>query len=56
MNWFHLLTIIFVIAKLTGYVSWSWWLVFLPSILTVGLGLVVLCAVLALGVIAAVLD
>jgi len=25
-----LLTIVFVIAKLTGFVAWSWWFVFLP--------------------------
>lgn len=24
------LTIIFVIAKLTGYITWSWWWVFSP--------------------------
>lgn len=26
-----LLTIIFVIAKLGGYINWSWWLVFAPA-------------------------
>lgn len=26
-----LLTIVFVIAKLAGYISWSWWLVFTPT-------------------------
>lgn len=25
-----LLTVIFVIAKITGYITWSWWLVFAP--------------------------
>jgi hypothetical protein len=25
-----LLTIVFVIAKITGYISWSWWAVFSP--------------------------
>ena len=25
-----LLTLIFVIAKITGYITWSWWLVFSP--------------------------
>jgi len=25
-----ILTIIFVIAKITGYIAWSWWLVLLP--------------------------
>ena len=35
-----ILTIIFVIAKVTGYVDWSWWLVFLPTILSIGIGLI----------------
>ncbi len=25
-----LLTVVFVIAKLTGYITWSWWWVFSP--------------------------
>ena len=36
-NFLHLLTLIFVVAKLTGYLSWSWWLVFTPSIISVAL-------------------
>ena len=38
----HILTLIFVIAKILGYISWSWWIVFLPSILGVALGLTIL--------------
>ena len=37
----HILTIIFVIAKILGYINWSWWLVFLPSLISLGLGLVI---------------
>lgn len=29
------LTIIFVICKLFGVITWSWWLVFLPEIIAV---------------------
>ena len=29
-----LLTLVFVIAKLVGVISWSWWLVFLPVLAT----------------------
>jgi len=29
------LTLIFVTAKLLGYVDWSWWLVLLPGIIKV---------------------
>lgn len=32
-----LLTIIFVIAKLAGIITWSWWVVFSP----VGVGLII---------------
>ena len=37
----HILTIIFVIAKIVGYINWSWWLVLLPSLISIGLGLVI---------------
>ena len=39
----EILTIIFVICKLLGVISWSWWLVLLPEILAVVLyaGLIV---------------
>lgn len=29
------LTIIFIIAKLIGIINWSWWLCFLPAIISV---------------------
>lgn len=32
-----LLTIVFVVLKLTGVIAWSWWLVFLPMIISWGL-------------------
>ena len=28
-----LLTIVFIVLKLTGYISWSWWLVLLPVLI-----------------------
>lgn len=40
MNWLHLLTVIFVIAKIFNYLAWSWWLVFLPSIVSLTIALV----------------
>lgn len=33
----ELLTIVFVVLKLTGVITWSWWLVLLPEIIAVGL-------------------
>lgn len=32
MGFTELLTIIFVLLKVFGVVSWSWWVVFLPEI------------------------
>ena len=37
----EILTIIFVLLKGFGVISWSWWLVFLPEIIAVGLYIVV---------------
>jgi hypothetical protein len=30
MNFFTLLTVLFIGLKLTNYINWSWWLVLLP--------------------------
>lgn len=35
MGFCEILTIVFVVLKLLGVVSWSWWLVFLPEIIAV---------------------
>jgi len=37
-----LLTIVFVVLKLTGVISWSWWWVFSPLLISAGLFVVVL--------------
>lgn len=37
-----LLTLIFITLKLTGYIDWSWWLVLLPSIISIGLLVILL--------------
>lgn len=33
MGFTEILTIIFVILKVTGHIDWSWWIVFLPEII-----------------------
>lgn len=38
----EILTIIFVLLKAFGVINWSWWLVFLPEIIAVGLYVLVL--------------
>ena len=40
MGFTEILTIIFVLLKVFGVISWSWWLVFLPEIIAVGLHVV----------------
>lgn len=39
LPFFPLLCLIFVIAKLWGYITWSWWLVFAPIIIGPALAL-----------------
>ncbi|OTA50500.1 hypothetical protein BHL91_00900 [Limosilactobacillus reuteri] len=36
------LTVLFVILKILGVITWSWWIVFLPLIAVYGLGAVIL--------------
>jgi hypothetical protein len=55
-----ILTIIFVIAKLVGGISWSWWWVFSPLWISalLGIGIVVVVFVIAaiIAIIAALLN
>lgn len=41
VNYFHILTLIFVIAKLFEKIDWSWFYVLLPSIASLGIGLII---------------
>lgn len=47
MNYFHILTLIFVGFKLANVLQWSWWLVLLPSLISFGVGLVILIGLAA---------
>lgn len=47
---FSILTIIFVIGKVFGFINWSWWLVFLPTIIGVGITLLIML-VIVIGII-----
>ena len=40
MGIFEVVTIVFVVLKLTGVIAWSWWLVLLPEIIAIGLYIV----------------
>lgn len=33
MGFAEILTIVFIVLKLTGYISWAWWQVLLPEII-----------------------
>jgi len=45
MTFFQLLTILFVGLKLTGLITWSWWLVLSPLYLPFVIGLVIILLV-----------
>ena len=42
MGFTELLTLIFIVLKLLGTISWSWWLVLLPEIIATAIYLLVL--------------
>lgn len=35
MGFTEILTIVFIVLKLTGFIDWAWWLVLLPEIIAV---------------------
>lgn len=37
MGFLEVLTIIFIVLKVVGVISWSWWLVLSPVIIAVGI-------------------
>lgn len=41
LSFFNILTIIFVVAKILGFINWSWWLVFTPTFLCIGIYILV---------------
>ncbi len=49
IGFFGLLTIVFIVLKLTGYITWSWWWVLSPTLFCIGVVLLILtiAAVLA---------
>ena len=50
-----LLTIVFVISKLFGKITWSWWWVFSPLWIFAGIVVVILTALLALWILSELL-
>jgi len=50
------LTIVFVIAKLWGVINWSWWLVFLPVLIPLGIVLLIFLLILITLVVVVIMD
>lgn len=44
------LTLIFVVLKLVGVIDWSWWWVLSPTLISIGLWLIVVAIVVAIEV------
>ena len=44
MGFAEVLTIVFVVLKLTGYIGWEWWQVLLPEIIAVCI-YIILCVI-----------
>lgn len=42
MGFTEVLTIVFIVLKLLGVISWSWWLVCLPEIIAVAFYLIII--------------
>ena len=51
-----ILTIIFVIAKLLEVITWSWWMIFLPAMIGVAIGALIMIILLAIMIVASEMD
>lgn len=49
--WLHALTIIFTCFKILGYIDWSWWIVFTPSLIAVAIAILMIAGVVGLALI-----
>ncbi|AVK85427.1 transmembrane Fragile-X-F protein [Lysinibacillus sp. B2A1] len=50
----EVLTVVFIVLKLTDVISWSWWLVLLPAIISFSIYIFILVVKLIMVVIAVV--
>ena len=41
MGFCEVLTIVFVVLKLIGVISWSWWTVFSPELIGIGVAIII---------------
>jgi hypothetical protein len=49
MNWLHFFTALLIVAKIAGAITFSWWCVFAPSILSITLAMLIIAVVLVIG-------
>lgn len=56
IGFFGLLTLVFVVAKIGGWIDWSWWWVFSPLLISVAIACALLVGVLAVAAIATLLE
>lgn len=42
INYMHILTIVFIVLKLCGVISWNWIYVILPSLISIALTIIVI--------------
>ena len=50
LSFLNMLTLIFVIAKVLGLVTFSWWLVFMPTLIQVAVVMLVFVVVMIVAV------
>jgi len=56
LSFTSILTLIFVLCKLTHYIDWSWWWVLSPILIGAAFGFLVLAIIAIIVVVAAVLK
>jgi len=56
IRFLNLLTLVLLVLKATGVLNIGWVLVFVPTIVSFGLGLLVLVSILGLAIIASILE
>ena len=46
MGFAEILTVVFIVLKLTGHIGWEWWQVLLPEIIAVGVYIITFISIL----------
>lgn len=56
IGFFPALTLIFVVAKIFGYLTWSWVWVFSPMIFEIGLSILIIAVILIIAFVGVILK